>query len=433
VKILIVGCGLIGLTSAWFLRRRGHDVTVIDKAAGPGRETSYANGAMLTPSMAEPWNAPGIWRVLLASLGRSGSPVQLRLRAVPGMAGWGIRFLQNSTPARYERNTRSNLQLALFSLKVMDSLRQETGIEYDRAARGTLRMFRNAGAWRNACAAAARNTSLGLRFRALSAAETISCEPALAPIASQIAGGIHYPEDEVGNAYRFCEALANQASQAGVRFLFSKAVSSLRMRDGALAGVGCGSDLFEADRYVFAAGSYTPPLLRQIGVKVPVYPAKGYSVTFDVPQDRPLLSVPTFDVPQDRPLLSVPVVDDHLHAGVVPLEGAIRVVGTAEFTGYDRTLSPDRIQTLTGLLRSVLPQAVLDPSMGRPWCGLRPMSADGVPIIGRTAISNLMLNTGHGHLGWTMAAGSAELLAQILCGEPAALDESLYALSRFEG
>jgi D-amino-acid dehydrogenase len=417
MKVLIIGSGLIGLTTAWFLRRNGHEVAVIDRAEGPGQETSFANGALLTPSMAEPWNAPGCWRVLLGSLGRSDAAMQLRLRALPAMAGWGLRFLSNSRAAIFERNTVSNSRLALYALEVLQSLRQQTAIEYGRTARGSLKIFRDQASLDLASEALARTSAKGADFRTLSNRETAELEPALAPIADQLAGAIHYGADETGDAYRFCVALAEHAKQQGVDFRFGTEVTSLEVRSGRITAVIAGSERFEADRYVVAAGSYSTPLLRRVGVNLPVRPAKGYSVTFD---DH-----------QDRPSLGIPVIDDHWHAAVVPLAGAIRVAGTAEFAGFDLTLSQARIQNLLKLLREVLPRARIDLGTARPWCGLRPMSVDGVPIIGPTPISNLFVNTGHGHLGWTMAAGSGQLLADLVSGNVPSIDPAPYALTRF--
>jgi D-amino-acid dehydrogenase len=417
MKFVVIGSGLMGVTTAYFLRDRGHEVTVIDSEEGAGLGASFANGALLTPSMPEPWNAPGSWRVLLASLGRSDSALQLRFRALPSMAGWGVRFLRNSRRVCFENNTLSNLRLALHSLKVMERLRTETGVEYGRTARGTLRLFRNHSALIPASQAAERLVPEGLSFRVLSPAETVQLEPALAPIADQLAGALHYPIDEAGDAHQFCRALAQEALRRGVEFRFDKKVSSFEMRSNRIVAAISERERFVADQYVVAAGSYSASLLRSIGVHVPVQPAKGYSITIDAA------------LAERR--LSIPIVDDDWHAAVVPLGSAIRVAGTAEFAGYDRTLRPARIQSLMSLLQKVLPESRFDTTAVKKWCGLRPMSADGVPIIGRTPVENLLLNTGHGHLGWTMAAGSAQLLADWAVGATPCIDPDPYALERF--
>lgn len=417
MKIVIIGSGLIGLTTAYFLRRRGHEITVVDRQEGPGRETSFANGALLTPGMPEPWNAPGCWRVLLGSLGRSDSPLQLRLRTLPSLMGWGVKFLRNSREAAYRRNTLSNLRLALHSLKVMRSLAQETGVEFGNSARGSLKVFRSSAAFERASTAARRWSSEDLSVRGLSRDETIALEPALRPVAGQLIGSLHYLTDETGDAFRFCTGLAAHVRQLGIEFCFSTEVLSLEARSGRVTGVVSRAKRWSADCYVIAAGSYSEGLLRSVGVRVPVRPAKGYSVTFE-------------GLEHDPPL-TIPVIDDELHAAVVPLQGAVRVAGMAEFAGFDRTMDPARINHLVRLLKALLPEAQYEAGRVKPWCGLRSMCADGVPIIGGTRIPNLWVNTGHGHLGWTMAAGSGQLMAELLCGESPAIDSSAYSLARF--
>lgn len=415
MKVVVIGAGLLGISTGYFLRRRGHEVTVIERESGPGLQTSFANGALVTPSMPEPWNTPGCWRLLLASLARPDAPLQLRLRALPGLTGWGIRFLRNSSPERYRANTLRNLRLALFSLQVLQSLRRETGIEYGATVRGSLKLFRNGQLLQQALRGADELLAEGLTLRCVSREETVALEPALAPIGHELAGAIHYATDETGDAHRFCDALAERARQRGVNFSFDTSVSRFELRSGRIAAVQTDRGRVVAEQYVVAAGSYSTPLLRALGIELPVRPAKGYSVTFD----------------GSRSALSIPIVDDDMHAAVVPVGNATRVAGTAEFAGFDLTLRPERVRNLTNLAQKILPRAGLDPATARPWCGLRPMSSDGVPIIGPTAIANLWLNTGHGPLGWTMAAGSGELLAELLSAETPALDPQPFSPARF--
>lgn len=416
MKVLVIGSGLIGLTTAYFLRQRGHEVTVLDRQPGLGLETSFANGALLTPSMSDPWNAPGCWRVLLSSLGKPDAAMQLRIKALPSLIGWGIGFLKNSRRTVFERSTSANLRLGLYSLQVMHALREQTGIQYAEA-RGSLRFFRNRDALDRAYDAAVRTLSPSLRVRRLSVTETIEVEPALTPIADRLAGAIFYEVDELGDAYKFCAALAARMRADGVEFRFGAEVTSWDMTSGKVTAAVVGNDRVSADRYVVAAGSYSAPLLSKIGIDVPVRPAKGYSITFEDSRDKPSLSIP--------------LVDDLLHAAIVPLEGVLRIVGTAEFAGFDRTTRSDRIRNLQKLLIEVLPQANIDRASAKPWCGLRPMSMDGMPIIGPTSISNVFINTGHGHLGWTMAAGSGRMLADLMCGDAPAIDAAPFNLARF--
>jgi D-amino-acid dehydrogenase len=415
MKVVIIGSGLIGLTSAFFLKRSGHDVTVIDRQEGPARETSFANGSLLTPSMADPWNAPGSAWVLLSSLGRSDPALQLRWRALPALIGWGIRFLRNSRAEAFHRNTLSNLHLASYSLRVLSLLRQETGIDYERTARGTLRIFHDVPALRRAGGAAAAISSGHFKFQQLTAAEVVDLEPGLKPISKGLSGGLYNAVDETGDAYRFCVALTDVCRCRGVEFQFGTSVSSLEVRRGEITGVITSKGRVTAAQYLVAAGSYCTPLLRAVGIRFPVQPGKGYSVTFAGGGDLPELSIP--------------VVDDHWHAAVVPIGGGIRVAGTAEFAGYDLTVNPGRVRNLERLARTILPKAEL--KHGKPWCGLRPMSADGVPLIGLTRIRNLWVSAGHGHLGWTMAAGSGQFLADLVSNRAPALEPEPYDPKRF--
>ena len=418
MKIIVIGAGLIGVSTAYFLRCQGHEVTLIDRQEGPGRETSFANGALLHPSMCEPWNSPGCWRVLLASLCRSDAALQIRWTTLPGLVGWGAQFLRNSNSVRFGRNALSNLHLASYSVKVMCALREQIDIQYGRVARGSLRIFRDPMALDSAVTTArGQHSAAGLSFRQLSSEEAIELEPALAPIAGELVGAVHYEGDEIGDAFRFCVGLANHARDRGVDFRFGTEICALEVCAGRVTAALSRRRRFVADRYIVAAGSFSAPLLHHVGVDLPIQPAKGYSITVKTPQASPSLSIP--------------LLDDQLHVGICPLQGAIRVAGTAEFAGYNRELRTDRIRNLLNLLKRVLPNASVDTADCQPWCGLRPMSVDGVPIIGPTPISNLLVNTGHGPLGWTMAAGSGQLMADILSGASCAIDPSPYAPSRF--
>jgi D-amino-acid dehydrogenase len=281
-----------------------------------------------------------------------------------------------------------------------------------------LRVFRDSRRQAEAKIAAARLSTHGLESRALSSDEAVDIEPALAPIRKELVGAIRYPIDETGNAYAFCVGLAEQARRKGVRFVFDAEVESIELRGGAVTGVIAANERRSADQYVIAAGSYSAPMLRAVGIALPVRPVKGYSITFERESNPSSLATP--------------VVDDDLHAALVPLQGGLRVAGTAEFTGYDLTMRPERIRNLTDLAQRILPRDPFDAAKAKPWCGLRPVSSDGVPIIGPTRLSNLFINAGHGHLGWTMAAGSGSVLAQIIAGETPAIETDCYSLARFD-
>lgn len=417
MKVLVIGGGLIGVTTAYALSRRGVDVTVLERASAVGTEASFANGGLLTPSMSEPWNAPGCWRVLLASLGRSEAALQLRLGALPSLFAWGVAFLRNSNPAAFERSALANLMLALHSLQVMDAIRQETGLEYSRGSSGSLRLFRDVRNLDRAFATASRRAAHGLRCSKLSVAEVIEAEPALSPIADRLSGALYYADDETGDAHRFCSALADHMRTRGVDFHYHTEVTSFEMASGRLTAVLGQGWRFSADAFVVAAGHCSTSLLRRVGINLPVRPVKGYSITLP----RPGIEHG----------LRIPIVDDDLHAAIVPIGSVIRVAGTAEFAGLDRTIRPGAIRNLERLLQQVLPNAGCDFKAMDSWCGLRPVSVDGVPIIGCTSISNLYVNSGHGHLGWTLAAGSAQLLTDLMHQAIPSVDPALVAMKRF--
>ena len=421
MRIVVVGAGLLGLTTAWYLRQHGCDVRVIDRAEGPGRETSFANGGMLHASQANPWNEPGVLGHALRMLGREDAALLFRLRALPFMLGWGLRFIRHSSPARYLRNFEKNAHLARYSLAMMADLRASIGTDYHYEARGTLKLFRTPAGVAAAAQMCRQLADWGIAFEVVDGAGAIALEPALAPIRDKLAGGLFFPADESGDAQRFCELLAAHCATRGVVFEYGSTIKRLLRSGDRLLGVSTMQGAYhEADAFVLAAGSYTTPLAAQAGLAVPVQPAKGYSIT----------------VPgaawAGRPTL--PVIDDHLHAAVCPLGDRLRVAGTAEFAGYDLRLTPARVGNLFRLLQQLYPAFTphLDPARALSWTGLRPMSADGVGIMGRTAIGNLYLNTGHGPLGWTMAAGAGKLVADEIAGRAPALDLAPYRLARFD-
>ncbi len=419
MNVVVIGSGLLGVCSAHWLRELGAHVTVVDRAEGPGRETSFANGALLTPSMADPWNAPGVlWR-LLGWLARDDSPMLLRPKALPSLAGWGLRFLRESSEPRFRANTLANVRLARYSLDTLRVLRDRVAIDYDHGAVGTLKLLRGPRSLAAARSMADWLAGHGVSSQELDRAATITLEPALRPIAQELIGSIHFPADEHGDAFRFCESLAAHAARRGVKFRYRTAVEALGIDRRRIQSVRTGVGSIAADVVVVAAGSYSPRLLGSAGISVPVAPVKGYSITALLPAD----------VPGPR----IPILDAELHAVVVPLDGRLRIAGTAEFAGHDLSVPAARIENLMRLLKRTYP-AIADRVARetlRPWAGLRPMSPDGVPIVSRTPIENLFLNTGHGHLGWTMAAGSGRALADLIAGRTPDIDLAPYALARF--
>jgi D-amino-acid dehydrogenase len=374
---------------------------------------------MLTPSMADPWNAPGVFRHLLASLGHEDSAFLLRLSALPSMLRWGISFLAQARPARYRVNMEKNLRLASYSVEILQQLRTQLGLEYDALAQGTIKVFRDAQAFDAGVARNAILRELGLDVRAVDAAEAVRIEPALGPVREKIVGAMFCPADESGDARAFTQALARQAQDRGVKFVFGAEVGRFEVSgDRVVSAIGSRGTVYPGDAFVLAAGSWSPQLLAPLNFSLRVRPVKGYSIT--VPFSG-------WQVPP-----RMPVIDDALHAAATPLGERLRVAGTAEICGYDTTLKPARIDNLFKLLLDLFPDYApfLDRANASPWAGLRPVCADGVPLLGRYRCRNLFLNTGHGHLGWTLAAGSARILADLMLDKVPEIDAGPYDAQR---
>ena len=418
-EALIVGGGLAGIATAWALREQGLSVTVLDAREGPALETSFANAGALTPSEPEPWNAPGVQWELMRSLFDPHAAMKLRLGPLPGLVGWGLRFLRNATRARYHAASRANFALSRFSLEQTRRVRDTLSIDFDNLQAGTLKICRDQAGLDAAIAAAKRLEDLGLNYRVLSPDETIALEPQLATLKTQIAGAIHYPDDESGDAHQFTTALAKACEAAGVNFEWNTPVLQLVDRAGRIIGVETEREVIEVDAVVLASGQASWKLLRPLGLHLPVRPVKGYSLTLDMAGQN------------DRP--GLPVVDEALHAIITPMGDRLRIAGTAEIAGEDTSVRKDRIENLRALLRQLYPDLAvrLERADELAWAGLRPMSADGRPFIGQTRADGLWLNTGHGHLGWTQALGSGMLLTQLMSGQTPAIDPAPYSARRF--
>ena len=421
MKIAIVGAGLAGLCAAKaLLDVQAGEITVFERREGPGLETSHANGALLHPSAVDPWNSPGILGVLLRNLGNPNAAVLLRPRALPSLLGWGWRFVRESAPARHRSHTLANVALALHSVRLMRTLRDE-GIAYGAEQRGALMTHRDAASLAKARAWSVMLAEHGVPSRVLSRDELVAAEPALAPVAGQLAGAVHNLGDESGDAYRFCMALTPHLQARGVTFRWSCAVAALQGDRRAVHGLVLADGSTPSfDAIVLAAASWSTALAAPLGLALPVRPAKGYSLTLDLPASGP------------RP--RTPVIDNALHIAVVPVVGdRLRVAGTAEFCGFDHRLDATRVGNLQRQLERVYPAlaAQVQRSGVQAWTGLRPLCADGKPLIGATRLRGLFLNTGHGQLGWTTGAGSGHLLASLMTGQEPALDAAPYAPSRF--
>ncbi len=413
----MIGAGLAGISTAYFLRRSGADVTVVERGPAPARETSYANGGLLTPSLTDPWNAPGVLGDLIRSIGRSDAAMLLRLNQLPHLAGWGVRFLLNSRAEHFQNSYLHNARFARFSLELLAEIRRESGIQFEHSGGGILKLFERQAALESAIRIAHWLKQTGIIHRVLDVEELVALEPALEQSSSRLVGAIHYPQDEVGNARLYCEALCSFLAEYGVSFRFSEQVLGIRTKGGLVEGVNLPGGPLEADAFVLAAGSFTPVLGRMVKLRIPVVPAKGYSITVPVAEGLPRL----------------PVVDDALHAAVVPLGGdRLRVAGTAEFAGFNVAVADKRIANLVGLLQRVYPDLAVEGAALDAWAGLRPMTPDGRPLLGTTPrFENLLLNTGHGALGWTLAAASGKVVAELCLGEAPSWDLEPFSPMRF--
>ena len=405
--VVVLGGGVIGVTSAWFLAQDGCRVTLIERLPAAGLETSFANGGLVTPSMSEPWASPGTPMLMLKWIGRESSPLLVRVSALPGLLTWGLEFLRQCSHEHWHRNTRNTLRLCSFSRDCLHRLVEETGIDYDANARGTLRLLRDRLSMQKTRLAADMLRELGVRLHALDPEECVALEPALRDHEDRIAGGIHYPDDEAGDAHLFTQRLAEICVSEGAEFLYGETVEAIEADAGKFTGVRTNTRRVDADACVVALGNDSAARLQPLGIKLPIYPVKGYSVTFPVGDWN---AAPV-----------VPFSDDGHKVGIVRIGDRIRVAGTAEFAGRDKTLTPKRIRHLREFFFSFFPD-YSERSMGEGWTGLRPTTPDGCPYLGPTPIEGLYLNTGHGHLGWTMACGSARIVADLICGRDPEID-----------
>lgn len=411
MKVLVLGAGVVGTTSAWYLVRAGHQVTVVDRQPVAGNETSFANGGQISVSHAEPWANPHVFRHLLRWLGREDAPLLWRWRADPAQFAWGLRFLRECLPGRTRHNIAAIVALALYSRSQLQALRQELDLRYDHLERGILHIYTEPEEFAGAIEAARIMREFGLDRATVDVDQCLEIEPALAGARHLLVGGDYTPSDESGDAHKFTRALAEKAQAAGVDFRLNTTVDRIAPGGKKIAGVlvhdDNGPQLLTADAYVLALGSYSPLLVRPLGLGLPVYPAKGYSATLTLAEG---CVAPT-----------VSLTDDERKIVFSRFGNRLRVAGTAEFNGYNRELNTVRCQALIQRTQRLFPGLDLaaEPEF---WCGLRPATPSNLPYIGRTRYGNLWLNTGHGTLGWTLSCGSAAALADLMSGRPSATD-----------
>jgi len=406
MKIVVLGAGVIGVTSAWYLAKDGHDVTVLDRQPTAGLETSFANGGQISVSHAEPWANPAAPGKIYKWLGREDAPLMFRLRADPRQWSWGLRFLIECLPERTRRNTLTILRLGLYSRDMLKSLRRETGVLYDHLEKGILQLHTDEREFEAAHTRVELLRSHGCEMHVKTVPECMELEPVLRSSRIGLIGGTYAPDDESGDAHQFTGSLAELCLARGVQFGYEHSIEALSMEGDTVAGAIVRDpegrrEVVKADAYVVALGSYSPFLLSPAGISVPVYPVKGYSVT--VPLTHPD-AAPTM-------CLS----DENAKVAISRLGNRLRAAGTAELTGYDTSLNDARCDAILSRVEQLFPGAG-DYAAALRWAGLRPATPSNVPLIGRTRYRNLYLNTGHGTLGWTLACGSSRALADVIGG-----------------
>jgi D-amino-acid dehydrogenase len=419
MHVLVLGSGLLGVSSAYYLSLLGHQVTVVDRQAFPAAETSHANGGQISVSHAEPWANPSAPLKVLKWLAKEDAPLLFRLRADPHQWAWGLRFLRECTPARTRHNIAQIVNLGTYSRTALQQLRRETGISYDHRAQGILHFYTSAKEFESALEPARQMRELGCERRVVSADEAVELEPSLRAIRPQLAGATYTAEDESGDARKFTLELAQLCQARGVQFLMGHHITRVVKGQGKTAQeIECveatdSTGLYtrlKADSYVLAAGSFSATLARPLGINLPIYPAKGYSVTLPVVDSSRAYQVSLTD---DEYKLVFSRYTTTQADGQT--EDRMRIAGTAELGGYERHLNPIRCQAIVRRVQQLFPGAT-DANRAQFWSGLRPATPSNVPLIGRSTLRNLFLNTGHGTLGWTHACGSGQALADIMSG-----------------
>ena len=416
MRVIVLGSGVIGVTSAYYLARQGHQVTVVDRQPGPALETSHANAGQVSPGYSAPWAAPGIPLKALKWLVTKHAPLVVRPKLDPAMWAWMAQMLRNCTAARYAVNKSRMVRLAHYSRDCLQALRDETGITYDERQQGTLQLFRSHKQLTAAQGDIAVLEQYGVPYELLDVDGCVAAEPGLAGVAHKLVGGLRLPLDETGDCHLFTTRLAERAARLGVEFRYDTPIEALEGDAGGIAGVRTGTGVLEADRYVVALGSYSTALLKPLGLRLPVYPVKGYSITVPI------------TAPERAPVSTI--MDETYKVAVTRLGDRIRVGGTAELAGFDLALRESRREVTELVVNDLFPGAG-DVKSAEFWTGLRPMTPDGTPLVGATRVPNLYLNTGHGTLGWTMSCGSASLLADLVSGRTPEIDTEGLTLDRY--
>ena len=416
MKVIVLGGGVIGISTAYYLAKSGVEVTLVERQPGAALETSHANAGQVSPGYSTPWAAPGIPLKALKWMFQKHAPLAIRPDGSWYQLQWMAHMLRNCSPERYAVNKERMVRLAEYSRICLQQMRADLGLEYEQRTGGTLQLFRTQAQ----VDAVQRDITVlqenNVPFELLSAAELARVEPGLAQAQHRLAGGLRLPLDETGDCYRFTTALAEIARQQGVSFRYQQSVDALHTEGGRIVGVQAGNEVLKADKYVLALGSYSRGMLEPLGLDLPVYPVKGYSLT--VPLTDPARA------PQST------VLDETYKIAVTRFDNRIRVGGMAELAGFDLRLNPRRRATLEMVVNDLFPGG--DVPNATFWTGLRPMTPDGTPVVGATPYANLYLNTGHGTLGWTMACGSSKLLADLVLGRQPDISTEGLGIDRYQ-
>nr|WP_325264469.1 D-amino acid dehydrogenase [uncultured Rhizobium sp.] len=415
MKVIVLGAGVIGTTTAYQLAKAGHEVVVVDRQTGPALETSFANAGEVSFGYCSPWAAPGIPRKALKWIFMEHAPLILRPKLDRAMLSWMFKMLSNCTSERYAINKSRMLRLSDYSRICLADIRDKTGIDYDARMQGTLQLFRT----QQQLDASAKDVKAlaadGIPYEVLDPEGCIRVEPALAHVREKIVGGLLTPKDETGDCFKFTNLLAAKAEALGVRFAYGTTIKRLDVEGGKVRGVVTDRETLRSDAVVVALGSYSPLIVKEHGIDLPVYPVKGYSLTIPIKDAS--------RAPEST------IMDETYKIAITRLGDRIRVGGMAEISGYTNDLGAPRRRTLEHSVTDLFPGG--DITKASFWSGLRPMTPDGTPVIGATKISGLYLNTGHGTLGWTMSCGSARVISDLVSGKTPDIDATDLAYARY--
>ena len=417
MHIIILGSGVIGVTNAYYLAKEGHQVTVIDRQSAAGMETSFANAGQISPGYSAPWAAPGVPKKAVKWMLSKYAPLIVNFKPEWDKIKFITRMFANCTEKAYGTNKDRMVRLAEYSRQSLIELDKEIEFDYNHERKGTLQIFRTEAQLKASAKDIAVLKENNVPFELLDADGCVAAEPGLADVKKDIAGGLRLLNDMTGDCFKLTTQLMEKCREMGVEFMFDTSIDKLNMSEGKISSVATSAGDLIADKYIMALGCYSTKLLKEVGIDSPVYPVKGYSLTIPV-------------INEDAAPVST-IMDETYKVAVTRLGNRIRVAGVAELTGYDLSIGDKQRDTMRHVIANLFPNGT-DLSDDNIWCGLRPMTPDGTPIIGKTDISNLFLNTGHGTLGWTMSFGSARVLTDIICGKEPKIRSDNFAISRYK-